>query len=110
MSDYSDLLKDPRWEKHRKMLLNAHGYECMKCGATDIRLQVHHKYYKPGVLPWNYPVDAYEILCVNCHREKHAEQNFDQYPAPEQTRPVKSIRQVMIDFIEHTRKKLKGNG
>lgn len=34
-------------------------------------LQVHHKYYQLGALPWEYPDDALTTLCWYCHEELH---------------------------------------
>ena len=36
-----------------------------------ISLQVHHKYYQIDKLPWEYPDETLETLCVECHQEKH---------------------------------------
>ncbi|NDK54772.1 hypothetical protein [Pontibacter fetidus] len=34
-------------------------------------LEVHHKYYKVGLKPWEYPNDALTTLCWCCHNELH---------------------------------------
>lgn len=34
-------------------------------------LQVHHKYYQKGKLPWEYPDEALTALCWECHENLH---------------------------------------
>ncbi|MER2997381.1 hypothetical protein [Pontibacter populi] len=34
-------------------------------------LEVHHRYYKVGALPWEYPDGALTTLCWYCHEELH---------------------------------------
>ncbi|NDK54771.1 hypothetical protein [Pontibacter fetidus] len=34
-------------------------------------LQVHHKYYQVGAMPWEYPDGALTTLCWYCHEELH---------------------------------------
>lgn len=36
-------------------------------------LQVHHTYYKPELYqrPWDYPLNAFEVLCQGCHAKEH---------------------------------------
>lgn len=34
-------------------------------------LQVHHKYYQENLEPWDYPDNAYQTLCWNCHLALH---------------------------------------
>mgnify|MGYP001010800090 CR=1 FL=1 len=42
-------------------------------------LHVHHKYYKMGLKPWEYPDDALETYCWICHENLHKEQKIDVY-------------------------------
>ena len=50
------------------------GGQCAKCrrrpedGAV---LQVHHKQYHPGKLPWQYPYEDCKTLCRGCHAGEH---------------------------------------
>ncbi|MBN8958242.1 MAG: hypothetical protein J0H17_16995 [Rhizobiales bacterium] len=34
-------------------------------------LQVHHKEYLPGKLPWEYPYESCDTLCKGCHAGEH---------------------------------------
>jgi hypothetical protein len=67
MGNYSDLLKDPRWQKTRLKIMERDGWKCVVCGETEKTLSVHHKYYRPGVKPWDYPSESLVTLCEFCH-------------------------------------------
>lgn len=67
MSDYSDKLKDPRWLERRIEILARDGNTCTRCGATDVRLEVHHTYYEMGMEPWEYEPTSLITVCVPCH-------------------------------------------
>lgn len=72
MSNYSDKLKDSRWQRRRAEISLRDGYICQGCHADDHRpVQVHHKYYRWGADPWDYPDDALVTLCDDCHAEEH---------------------------------------
>lgn len=64
---YSELLKDPRWQKKRLEILNRDKFECRCCGRDDKTLQVHHIIYETGRKPWEYNNDDLITLCEFCH-------------------------------------------
>lgn len=68
-SEYSKLLRDPRWQRKRLEVLNDCEYRCQNCGATDKMLQVHHKHYVYGRKPWEYDKSELTCLCDTCHKE-----------------------------------------
>ena len=63
---YSDLLKDPRWQKKRLEILNRDNWTCQECGDTEETLHVHHKSYK-GSDPWDTPDSDLITYCQSCH-------------------------------------------
>ena len=65
--NYSDLLKDPRWQKKRLQILKRDKFKCKCCGAEDKTLHVHHKEYQYGKAPWEYPNKNFLTLCEDCH-------------------------------------------
>lgn len=67
MSTYSDLLKDPRWQKKRLEILQRDNFHCCQCGSSVKTLHVHHQYYTKGNMPWEYPDDTLITLCLDCH-------------------------------------------
>ena len=67
MASYSDLLKNPLWQRKRLTILNTHDFTCQKCGSTTKTLHFHHCYYEKGKKPWVYPDSALKCLCEDCH-------------------------------------------
>lgn len=66
-SDYSEKLKDPRWQKKRLDVFGRDRWCCQICGNNKITLNVHHLYYAKDKDPWEYPLSAFETLCEDCH-------------------------------------------
>jgi hypothetical protein len=67
--DYSELLKHPYWQKKRLKILDRDEWKCTRCTDQFTNLQVHHLYYTPDTLPWDYPDDALKTLCDLCHQK-----------------------------------------
>jgi|SRR5215469_1810964 len=71
MSEYSDLLKHPLWQKKRLEVLPAHNWKCDVCSADDVTLHVDHGYYERDKAPWEYENATLHCLCANCHKDMH---------------------------------------
>ena len=71
MSKYSELFKDPRWQKKRLEVLQRDGWKCKMCGDAKSSLNVHHKWYVKDRSPWEYKDNALVTLCENCHYSEH---------------------------------------
>ena len=69
-SIYSELLLEPAWKDKREYVLDTQGRYCNRSLLTS-RQQVHHRYYRTGALPWEYPDECFEVLCRPCHRIEH---------------------------------------
>lgn len=69
---YSELLKDPRWQKLRLKTLEAAGWKCEHCKNEEKTLNVHHRAYKSGAKPWDYEDVELQVLCETCHQNFHA--------------------------------------
>lgn len=54
-NDYSERLKDPRWQKKRLEIFERDKWQCQFCEDKDSTLVVHHKDYVKGKEPWDYP-------------------------------------------------------
>lgn len=100
MSQYSELLKHPKWQRRRLYTFKRDGWMCTKCKNKDRELHAHHTYYLANRAPWEYPDDAIITLCSDCHYLEHVE------TINPESRPVRSIRQIMIDLV----KQMAGNG
>lgn len=74
MSKYTDLLKDPKWQKKRLEIMNRDNWRCNNCHDDSEMLVVHHKYYDKDKMPWEYCNKAYITLCFGCHDELHKDQ------------------------------------
>jgi len=70
MTTYSDLLKDPRWQKKRLEILNRDDFMCCFCANCKETLHVHHCYYNKGKKPWEYEDSSLVTLCASCHAEE----------------------------------------
>lgn len=73
---YSDLLRDPRWQRCRLEILSRDGFRCRFCSAADRELHVHHCYYEKGKAPWEYPDWSMLTACADCHET--IEQNMKE--------------------------------
>ena len=71
LSTYSDLLRDPRWQRKRLEVLNFADWHCERCGDGDSTLHVHHKRYVKGRAPWEYDIQELAVLCAACHDCEH---------------------------------------
>lgn len=67
MTTYTDLLRDPRWQRKRLGILSRDNFTCQFCEAATRPLHVHHRYYKSGWKPWDYPDESLLTLCEICH-------------------------------------------
>lgn len=67
VSDYSERLKDPRWQRKRLEIMQRSDFKCEHCGSSISTLNVHHGYYRRGAMPWEYDNDVLHCLCENCH-------------------------------------------
>jgi len=70
---YSEKLRDPRWQKMRLKIMERDNFTCRKCLSTTETLNVHHKEYRPGCDPWEYPPEILITLCEPCHKGEHRE-------------------------------------
>lgn len=67
ISEYSEKLRDPRWQKKRLQILERDEWACQRCGDTNSTLVVHHRRYLPDKEPWDYPDELLITLCKECH-------------------------------------------
>lgn len=74
-SEYARKLLDPRWQRKRLQILQRDGFTCQVCGDTKTTLHVHHKAYRSGSAPWEYPSDWLVTLCAPCHEAETDQMN-----------------------------------
>ncbi|MGH6964296.1 MAG: hypothetical protein ACREE0_07415 [Phenylobacterium sp.] len=61
------------WFAFRADMIKLHDGQCTTCGRAEpeVVLQVHHRHYVPGRLPWQYGFDECDVLCRGCHGREH---------------------------------------
>lgn len=67
---YNIRLRDERWDILRRRLKEKSSYCCAKCKkkfSFSEYLTAHHKYYIEDRDPWDYPDEAFDVLCLKCH-------------------------------------------
>lgn len=64
---YSELLKDPRWQRKRLEIMQRDMFECTVCEDSESTLHVHHKVYRKGLKPWEAPDGDLTTVCESCH-------------------------------------------
>jgi 5-methylcytosine-specific restriction endonuclease McrA len=64
---YSNQIKHPKWQKLRLKIFERDNFTCSCCSSKEKQLQVHHLYYLPNTLIWNYDEEALVTVCYKCH-------------------------------------------
>lgn len=79
--DYTKLLRRREWRAKRNEIITK-SPRCQKCGRKGQRFAVHHRYYDYGRLPWDYPDEAFMVVCNGrCHREADEDREEQQKDA-----------------------------
>ncbi len=65
--NYSELLKDPRWQRKRLEIMQRDEFTCVMCDDKEHTLNVHHDEYIRGNMPWEYENSKLRTLCEDCH-------------------------------------------
>jgi len=74
-ASYSELLKNPKWQKKRLEILARDEWKCRYCGVNDTTLHVHHLFYSPNKAPWEISDGFLVALCEHCHKPGPCEGN-----------------------------------
>jgi hypothetical protein len=65
--NYSEKLKDPRWQKKRLQIFERDQWMCDFCKSSSDTLVVHHLCYFPHTEPWDHDDNFMVTLCEPCH-------------------------------------------
>ncbi len=68
---YSDLLKDPQWQRKRLEVFQKDNFRCVYCDDDKLTLHGHHPKYIHGRAPWEYETIELITLCEDCHEVEH---------------------------------------
>lgn len=71
MMDYKKQLQHPLWKAKKKSVLTLNGFKCQLCGVKNVQLEIHHPFYRRGVMAWEYMDDELQCLCHECHKARH---------------------------------------
>lgn len=93
---YSALLKDPRWQRKRLEVMQADGFTCQCCFRKDKPLNVHHKKYIQGAMPWEYDTRDLITLCEECHERYHYDVKKMKYFADQLEMVVDALKAVSV--------------
>jgi hypothetical protein len=65
--------RNSKWYEYTAIIKRRDNNSCLKCGRTEYEatLQTHHKIYKIGLEPWEYPYSDCITLCKGCHAREH---------------------------------------
>lgn len=64
-TNYSEKLRDPRWQKKRLEIFNRDKFTCVLCLDKSTTLHVHHEEYFGD--PWEAENGNLKTLCAHCH-------------------------------------------
>lgn len=90
--NYSEKLKDPRWQRKRLEVLERDQFTCSCCGDTEMELQVHHLSYKPKTEPWEYELENFQTLCKYCHL-------IAESLRPDGSKPIRILGKKGMKFV-----------
>jgi len=74
---YWELLKRPEWQRKRLEIMQRDNFTCIDCDDSESTLNVHHRYYVKGRMPWDYPDFCLITLCSSCHEIQHDSADFN---------------------------------
>lgn len=75
--NYSEKLRDPRWQRKRLEVFEAARFRCQHCFDSTSTLHAHHTVYIKGREPWEYVEPGLVIcLCDKCHKNWHTFKNL----------------------------------
>jgi hypothetical protein len=76
-TEFWERYKDPRWQRRRLEIMARAEFRCESCEASEKTLNVHHKIYRRGAMPWGYADQELACLCQECHeRETHVREKL----------------------------------
>ena len=73
MKKFRKSYSNVKWHEFSKKIKKRDDYKCLICyrKESETTLQVHHKHYISGLLPWEYALSDCLTLCKGCHAREH---------------------------------------
>jgi hypothetical protein len=98
--EYRRLLQDPKWKIKASFIRKRDKHTCCRCGKKSHRLQVHHKKYIDGLMPWEYENELLESLCSTCHKKEHNIKPKRRVKIKKKKEPKLKSRTIKIKLLE----------
>lgn len=91
--NYSQKLRDPRWQKKRLEIMSRDEFTCRICGDNESTLNVHHFTYSGE--PWDVDSGKLLTICEPCHEREHKERSNSEV---EMLKVLKSMNTFSFDI------------
>lgn len=82
------------WQRKRLEIFSRRGFKCEKCGEETKQLHLHHNYYEKDKNAWEYPDEAYRVLCSTCHNALHNEGNVSMSITRAEKEIIEYLREI----------------
>jgi 5-methylcytosine-specific restriction endonuclease McrA len=101
--EYSEKLRDPRWQRKRLQIFERDQWACRCCRDTGTTLHCHHLKYIPNREPWDYPDKDFLTLCEPCHEIWiNREPTFRVMTPQEEAERIRFLKEQAIELLEST--------
>ena len=64
---YAEQLNHPLWKEKARWIRERDDFRCVKCGIEWKLLHIHHTFYDPSKLAWEYSDESLKTLFEDCH-------------------------------------------
>lgn len=98
--DFQKQIKHPKWQQKRLEILERDEYMCQNCHTQEETLHVHHFFYKPKTLLWEYDESSLITLCSDCHNEWHCLNDEIKEFLSVDTQTLKEIHNLLMIIRE----------
>lgn len=96
---YLEKLKSPHWQRMRCEVMQRDNFTCTRCGATEKQLHVHHLSYAYGKDPWDYSLDNFCTLCMDCHEVETNNRKLFTKPTLDDLRADRQLASELVEQL-----------
>lgn len=66
---WREQMNDQRWIEKSEKIKQRDEYKCLVCNSNEHYIEVHHLYYMPGMLAWEYDDESLVTICRKHHEQ-----------------------------------------